>query len=81
MNFRQVISKEIAHKMQEADINEADKKSMSPPRQYSIPFARVHFSYHKFYVIHSIFLNFHAFLQSGSNFFLKAVQSYGYSSI
>ena len=32
MNFRQLISKEIAHKMEEADINEADEKSVSPPR-------------------------------------------------
>ena len=32
MSFRQLISKEIAHKMEEADINEADEKSMSPPR-------------------------------------------------
>ena len=27
MNFRQLISKEITHKMQEAVINEADKKN------------------------------------------------------
>ena len=55
MNFRQLISKEIAHKMEEADINEADGKSMSPPSQYSIPFAWVHISHHKFYFLQSIF--------------------------
>ena len=66
--------------MQEAVINEADKKSMSPPSRYAILFARVHFSHHNFYIV--CFLNFLAFLQSGSkNVFLKAVQSYGYSSI
>ena len=46
---------------------------MSPPRQYAILFARVHFSHHNFYI--AFFLNFHAFLRHfcslAAEFFLK----------
>ena len=53
MNFRQLISKDRKNTQNARSCYQwsRQKKSMSPPRQYSIPFAWVQFWHHNFYIV------------------------------